>query len=195
MSSCSPTPAPKALAPSNPRATATATFAGGCFWCMEAVFQEVEGVDSVVSGYTGGAMPDPDYKTVCTGTTGHAEAVQIHYDPAQVGYETLLEFFWVVHDPTTPNRQGEDIGTQYRSAIFTHDDAQAAAARRSLELAQARFDRPIATTIQPLGTFWTAEDYHQDFFARNPDQPYCVHTIPPKLEKLRKKVKALGKDD
>jgi peptide-methionine (S)-S-oxide reductase len=161
-----------------------ATFGGGCFWCVEAVFERLPGVKSVTSGYAGGITPNPDYKSVCAGTTGHAEVVQIEFDPAVISFEKLLEIFWLAHDPTTLNQQGADRGTQYRSVILYHDDEQKAAAEASKQTAQSQFDSPIVTEITPLGRFYPAEAYHQDFYRNNPAQPYCLATIPPKLKKL-----------
>lgn len=161
-----------------------ATFGGGCFWCVEAVFERLPGVKSVTSGYAGSPMPNPDYKQICTGATGHAEVVQIAFDPAVISFVRLLEIFWLAHDPTTLNRQGADAGTQYRSIILYHDDAQRVAAEKSKAAAQAKFRSPIVTEIVPLEKFWPAEDYHQDFFQNNPRQPYCLATIPSKLKKL-----------
>ena len=165
--------------------TATATIGGGCFWCVEAVFERIDGVTGVVSGYAGGTVPNPTYRAVCTGTTGHAEVVQVHYDPAVVSYEKLLETFWECHDPTTPDRQGADVGTQYRSVIYAHDDVQLRAAARSKAEAQKRFVDPIVTEIAPLTAFYPAEEYHQDYFAKNPDAAYCRFVIAPKLKKLK----------
>lgn len=164
----------------------TATFAGGCFWCIEEIFRQTPGVLSVVSGYTGGHTKHPTYREVCTGRTGHAEAVRITFDPSRVTYERLLEIFWTAHDPTQLNRQGNDVGTQYRSAIFVHDTAQRRAAQASKAAAQASgaFDRPIVTVIEPAGEFYPAEDYHQEYYRRNKDQPYCQAVIRPKLKKL-----------
>jgi peptide-methionine (S)-S-oxide reductase len=166
-----------------------ATVAGGCFWCIEAVFEQLAGVEKVVSGYAGGTVPNPTYKQVCTGTTGHAEVVQITFDPAVIGYRDLIEIFFAFHDPTTLNRQGHDEGTQYRSAIFTHSEDQKRIAREviaQLTRDQA-FDDPIVTQVAPIGAFYPAEDYHQGYYQANPDQPYCRATIPPKLKKLRAK--------
>ena len=166
-----------------------ATFAGGCFWCVEAAFKELAGVASATSGYAGGDVADPTYEAVCTGETGHAEVVQVAYDTDRLGYEDLLAVFFAVHDPTTPNRQGNDVGTQYRSAIYTHDEAQredAEAFVADLE-AEGVYDDPIVTEIEPLEAFYAAEDYHQDYFEKHPDQPYCAVTIPPKLEKVRER--------
>ncbi|HXG47783.1 MAG TPA: peptide-methionine (S)-S-oxide reductase MsrA [Methylomirabilota bacterium] len=163
-----------------------ATFGSGCFWCTEAVFETLPGVKSVVSGYAGGRVPNPTYKQVCSGDTGHAEVVQIEFDPAAVSYESLLDLFWKSHDPTTPNRQGADVGTQYRSVIFCHDEAQKKAAEKSKANAQLRFSLPIVTEILPAPTFYPAEEYHQDFFRRNPHHPYCAAVIQTKLQKLKK---------
>jgi peptide-methionine (S)-S-oxide reductase len=165
----------------------TATFGTGCFWCTEAVFQQIRGVKKVVSGYTGGQRPNPTYEQICTGTTGHAEAIQITYDPAVVSYPELLEVFWRSHDPTTLNRQGNDVGTQYRSAIFYHTDRQRELAekyKRKVDEAGV-FASPIVTEITPAATFYPAEAYHQNFFNDNPRQPYCRAVVGPKVEKLR----------
>ena len=169
--------------------TEVATLAGGCFWCLEAVYQEVAGVERVVSGYAGGHAPDPTYQQVCSGTTGHAEVVQVHFDPEQVSYRRLLQIFFGIHDPTTPNRQGGDVGTQYRSAIFTHSPEQQATAEALVrELTDEQlFDAPIVTEVRPLDTFYPAEDYHQDYFRQNPNQPYCRAVVGPKLAKFRAK--------
>jgi peptide-methionine (S)-S-oxide reductase len=161
-----------------------ATFGAGCFWCVEAVFEQLEGVQSVEAGYAGGAKPNPTYEEVCTGQTGHAEVAQITFDPSKISYERLLEVFWKAHDPTTLNRQGADAGTQYRSAIFYHSDEQRAQAERSRTEAQKRYDEPIVTEIVPLTAFYKAENYHQDYFRNNPNAPYCVFVIKPKLKKL-----------
>lgn len=169
-------------------ATETATFAGGCFWCTEAVYREVDGVLRVESGYTGGTVADPSYEDVCAGTTGHAEAVRISFDPATVRYEDLLEIFFKTHDPTTLNRQGADVGTQYRSAVFTHDARQREAAgriKRELDAAGA-WDRPIVTQIVPAKAFYPADAHHQDYYARNQAAPYCLFVIRPKMAKFRK---------
>ena len=165
-----------------------ATFGGGCFWCVEALFQRVEGVEAVESGYSGGTVANPTYKDVCSGRTGHAEVVEVRYDSTKVRYETLLEIFWKTHDPTTLNRQGNDQGTQYRSVVFFHDADQqkiAEEVKASLEAAKA-FDRPIVTQIVPFERFWKAEDEHQSYFELNPDNRYCQAVIPPKLAKLEK---------
>ncbi len=173
----------------------TATLAGGCFWCVEAVFDMVEGVHKVVSGYTGGRTENPDYRAVCTGMTGHAEAVQVHYDPGVLSYETVLELFFAYHDPTTLNRQGADSGTQYRSAIYYHDEEQERVARETVQrLDDAKvWPGPIVTEIAPLGTFYNAEGYHQSFYRSNPDQMYCRFVIDPKVKKLREKHSGLLK--
>jgi peptide-methionine (S)-S-oxide reductase len=165
-----------------------ATFAGGCFWCVEAVFRRLRGVDQVVSGYTGGHVDQPSYKQVCTGTTGHAEAVQVTYDPAVISYADLLEVFWHVHDPTTLNRQGADVGTQYRSAIFYHTEEQKEAAEKSKDLADesGEWSSPIVTEIVPFTCFYEAEGYHQDYFHLNPNQSYCRLVIDPKVQKFQK---------
>ncbi len=168
--------------------TELATFGGGCFWCLEAVFERLEGVTSVTSGYAGGTKENPGYKEVCTGATGHAEVIQIEFDPQKISYEKLLDTFWEAHDPTTTNRQGADLGTQYRSIILYHNDAQKVAAEKSKELAQWRFPRPIVTEIVPLSKFYKAEEYHQDYFRKNPNAPYCAVVISPKLEKLKPKL-------
>ncbi len=166
--------------------TEIATFGGGCFWCVEAVLEQLDGVLDVVSGYMGGSVPNPTYEQVCTGLTGHAEVVQVTYDPQKIRYEDLLEMFWKLHDPTSLNRQGNDIGTQYRSAIFYHSPEQKLAAERSKAEKErsGAFSRPIVTEIAPAGPFYKAEDYHQDYYRRNPSQPYCRAVIAPKLEKL-----------
>ena len=168
--------------------TEFATFGGGCFWCVEAIFQRLKGVQSVTSGYAGGTKENPTYKEVCTGVTGHAEVIQIEFDPHKISYEKLLEVFWEAHDPTTMNRQGADAGTQYRSVILYHNDAQKQAAEKAKELAQWRFPRPIVTEIVPLTKFFKAEEYHQDYFRKNPNAPYCAVVISPKLEKLKPKL-------
>lgn len=161
-----------------------ATFGAGCFWCVEAVFQRIDGVTSVVPGYTGGKKDNPTYKEVCTGTTGHAEVAQITFDPAKVSYAKLLEVFWHAHDPTTLNRQGADAGTQYRSAIFYHDEKQKMLAEKSKKDAQKDFEDTIVTELQPLTKFYEAEDYHHNYYNDNKFQPYCQFVIKPKLKKL-----------
>ncbi len=164
-----------------------ATLAGGCFWCTEAVYQNLKGVSTVESGYIGGEKANPSYEEVCSGRTGHAEAIRIGYDPEQIGYGDLLDVFFATHDPTTLNRQGNDIGTQYRSAIFPHDDAQRAEAEAAIARAQADQTDPIVTTIEPMAPWYPAEDYHQRYWERVGDRnPYCMAVIPPKLAKLRK---------
>jgi peptide-methionine (S)-S-oxide reductase len=164
------------------------TFGGGCFWCTEAVFQRLKGVKTVVSGYAGGTVQNPTYKQITTGDTGHAEVVQLEFDPAEVSFETLLKVFWAAHDPTTLNRQGADQGTQYRSVIFYENDEQKAAAEKSKAAAQPEFKDPIVTEIAPLAKFYKAEDYHQNYFNLNADRnPYCTVVIRPKLQKLLQK--------
>lgn len=163
------------------------TFGGGCFWCLEAVFQRLKGVTSVVSGYAGGKVPNPTYEAVCSGDTGHAEVVQLEFDPQQVSYGKLLEVFWAAHNPTTLNRQGADVGTQYRSVIFYENEAQKAAAEKSKEMAQPEFKGSIVTEIAPLSAFYKAEASHQNYFNRNANKPYCAAVIRPKLQKLLKK--------
>jgi peptide-methionine (S)-S-oxide reductase len=166
----------------------TATLAGGCFWCLEAVFDEIKGVHGVESGYAGGTMPNPSYRAVCGGDTGHAEVVQVHFDPNVVSYRDLLHVFFAIHDPTTLNRQGADAGTQYRSAIFYHDDEQKQIAEEFIKdlNAQNIWGRPIVTEVTKLDKFYMAEDYHQEYFARNPYQPYCQAVVAPKVSKFRK---------
>ena len=164
-----------------------AVFAGGCFWCTEAVFNDVVGVKSVESGYTGGDLPSPTYKQVCGGDTGHAEAIRITFDPDVIGYGELLDIFFATHDPTQLNRQGNDIGTQYRSALFPLNEAQEAAARAAIERAQPDWPAPIVTTIEQASEWWPAEAYHQDYWSGEGQRnPYCLAIIPPKLNKLRK---------
>ena len=162
----------------------SAYFGGGCFWCLEAYFETLSGVKAVVSGYAGGELPDPTYRQVCTGATGHAEVVRIDFDPAAVSYETLLEKFWLLHDPTSLNRQGADEGPQYRSIILYANAAQHAAAERSKAALQQRLTERVVTEIVPLGKFYEAEEYHQDYYRRNPGQGYCRAVIAPKLRKL-----------
>jgi peptide-methionine (S)-S-oxide reductase len=181
------TPSPSA-SPSAPAVVERATFGEGCFWCVEAVFQDLKGVISVESGYSGGKVENPSYKMVCAGDTGHAEVCQITYDPSVVPFKRLLEVFWKTHDPTTPNRQGHDEGTQYRSVIFYHSPEQKSLAEKyKKELdASGAFGQPIVTEISPLTKFWKAEEYHQNYFKLNPDQGYCRIVIAPKVEKFRK---------
>ncbi|MFZ5608226.1 MAG: peptide-methionine (S)-S-oxide reductase MsrA [Pseudomonadota bacterium] len=164
---------------------ATATLAGGCFWCVEAVFKDLKGVASVHSGYTGGHLANPSYEAVCSGVTGHAEAVEIGFDPEVIAYDTLLDVFFATHDPTQLNRQGNDVGSQYRSEVFYHTPEQKSMAHAALARAQALWDQPIVTRITPAGVFYPAENYHQDYFANNPDQPYCAAVVSPKLSKAR----------
>ena len=165
-----------------------ATLAGGCFWCLDAVFRGLKGVEQVVSGYAGGTVPNPSYEAVCTGRTGHAEVVQVTFDPAVLGYRDLVEVFFGIHDPTTLNRQGADVGTQYRSAIYYHSPEQERTAREVIaELERDRvFDSPIVTEVVPFTAFYPAEEYHQDYFRRNPEQGYCRAVIAPKVAKFRK---------
>lgn len=166
----------------------TATLAGGCFWCLEAVFDDVEGVHDVVSGYMGGQVVNPGYEAVCRGTTGHAEVVQVKFDPAVIGFRDLLAIFFAIHDPTTLNRQGNDVGTQYRSAIFAHSPEQGAAAREVIANLQGQvWDDPIVTEVVDASVFYPAEDYHQEYFKRNPHQGYCMAVVSPKVSKFRQK--------
>lgn len=168
--------------------TELATFGSGCFWCTEAIFQEVKGVQKVVSGYTGGQVDNPTYKQICTGTTGHAEVCQLTYDPTQVSFKELLEVFWKTHDPTTLNRQGNDSGTQYRSAVFYHSPEQKELAEKYMKQldASGAFSDPIVTKIEPITKFYAAEDYHQNYYRLNPNQGYCSFVIRPKMDKFRK---------
>lgn len=168
--------------------TEIATFAAGCFWCVEAQYQELDGVEKVESGYIGGHVANPSYKQVCTGTTGHAEACNVYYNPAKISYDELLAAFWMAHDPTQLNRQGNDVGTQYRSAIFYHNEEQKKKAeeyKHKLNEEHA-FNGPVVTEISPYTTFYKAEDYHQDYYKENGSQPYCVFVVKPKLDKFRK---------
>ena len=170
-------------------ATEVATLAGGCFWCLEAVFDQFQGVESVESGYMGGDSPNPSYEDICTGDTGHAEVVRVTFNPAVVGFRDLLAVFFTIHDPTTPNRQGNDVGTQYRSAIFFHSPEQEQAAREVIARLSAEklWANPIVTEVVPASTFWQAEDYHQEYFARVGSQnPYCSFVVEPKVAKFRK---------
>jgi len=166
-----------------------ATLAGGCFWCLEAVFREVDGVENVVSGYTGGTIINPTYEQVCTGETGHAEAVQVSFNPSKISYREILEIFFSIHDPTTLNRQGPDVGTSYRSAVFYHNERQKNVVEELIgELNKAHlWEKPIVTQIVPLDTFYPAEDYHREYFSRHPEQAYCQTVISPKVNKFRKK--------
>ena len=165
-----------------------ATLAGGCFWCLEAVFDDLKGVESVESGYMGGKTVNPSYEEVCSGETGHAEVAQLSFDPKQVSFKEILEVFFVIHDPTTLNRQGNDAGTQYRSAIFYHSAEQKAAAEQVIaNMSAARvYEDPIVTEVVPASKFYVAEDYHQEYFRRNPAQPYCAFVVRPKVAKFRK---------
>jgi len=178
----------------NTNQTQLATFGGGCFWCTEAEFQKLPGIKSIVSGYAGGSVEDPTYEQVCSGMTGHAEVIQVEYDPARVSYERLLQVFWFAHDPTTLNRQGADEGTQYRSIILYRTDAEKAAAEKSKAEAQKNFRSPIVTQIVPFKKFYPAEDYHQNYYNSNPSAGYCQVVIKPKVEKFEKELKKPDKD-
>ena len=178
------------MSDTSPSTHETATLAGGCFWCLEAVYDQVQGVESVESGYTGGETDRPTYEQVCGEMTGHAEAVKITFDPAVISYRELLEIFFTIHDPTTLNRQGNDVGTQYRSIILYSNEAQKMAAEKSKAEMQKNFSKPIVTQIVPLTKFYKAESYHQNYYNENSEQPYCSITIRPKIEKLEKKLKA-----
>ena len=166
-----------------------ATLAGGCFWCLEAVYQEMEGVRSVESGYMGGQVDNPSYEDVCTGRTGHAEVVQVTFDPETTSFREILEVFFVIHDPTTRNRQGNDVGTQYRSAIFYHDERQRGVAEELIRELNGEdlWGTPIVTEVTPAVRFYKAEDYHQEYFRNHPQQPYCAHIVAPKVRKFREK--------
>jgi peptide-methionine (S)-S-oxide reductase len=166
-----------------------ATLGGGCFWCLEAVYDELRGVTDVVSGYAGGRRPNPSYEQVCTGATGHAEVVQVTFDPQQISFRDLLHVFFTIHDPTTLNRQGNDVGTQYRSVIFYHSPEQLATANEVIAELKADkvWENPIVTQLEPAPTFYAAEDYHQEYFAKNPFQPYCRVVVAPKVAKARSK--------
>lgn len=170
-----------------------ATFGGGCFWCLEAVFEETRGVLDVVNGYAGGEVQNPTYEQVCSGTTGHAEVVQITFDPTVISYEALLKIFWLIHDPTTLNRQGNDVGTQYRSVIFYHDEQQKERAAASIKEFSSKFTKPIVTEMKPLEVFYKAEAYHQDYFKNNPNQGYCVFVVSPKVAHFKHEYKDLVK--
>lgn len=174
------------MSPMHSESAPLATFGAGCFWCVEAVLEQLEGVLDVVSGYMGGDVPDPGYRAVCSGRTGHAEVVQVRFDPARITYEELLEWFWRLHDPTQKDRQGNDVGTQYRSVIFTHDAAQSSAAEasRARLAASGQHTRPIVTEVEPAGPFYAAEEEHQDYYRLHPDAGYCRMVIAPKLGKL-----------
>ncbi|MGE9293527.1 MAG: peptide-methionine (S)-S-oxide reductase MsrA [Puniceicoccales bacterium] len=177
---------PKAMTQEKPAQLETATLGAGCFWCVEAVFERIDGVHSVMPGYTGGHVKDPTYNEVCAGTTGHAEVAQIEFDPEAVSYSQILDVFFKSHDPTTLNRQGADVGTQYRSAIFYNDDKQKQLAQLAIEKwnAAEAYDNPIVTEVTELGTFYPAENYHQDYYNKNPNAGYCAYVIRPKLKKL-----------
>ena len=163
-----------------------ATLGGGCFWCLEAVYEELEGVVDVESGYAGGAVDNPTYRQVCDGSTGHAEVVRIEFDPSRLSYRELLEVFFAIHDPTTLNRQGNDVGDQYRSVIFTHDEAQRTVAEDVIREAQAHYDDEIVTQVLPVPEYWRAESYHQEYFRHNAAQGYCMFVVAPKVEKFRR---------
>ncbi len=165
----------------------SATLGGGCFWCLEAVYQELRGVQHVESGYSGGKLPNPSYEQVCEGNTGHAEVVRITFDPEQVSYRELLEIFFTIHDPTTLNRQGNDVGTQYRSVIFTHDAQQEETARHVIAEMANVWDAPIVTELKPLGPYYPAESYHQNYYKQHPLQGYCAFVVAPKVAKFRKR--------
>ncbi|MCU4744436.1 peptide-methionine (S)-S-oxide reductase MsrA [Halobacteria archaeon AArc-m2/3/4] len=167
----------------------SATFGGGCFWCTEAAFKELDGVESVTSGYAGGHVEDPTYEDVCSGETGHAEVIQLEYDPEEIGFDELLEVFFMVHDPTTRDRQGPDVGSQYRSAIYTHDEDQQEVVDAFVDALEAEdvYDDPIVTEIEPLEEFYPAEEYHQDYYEKNPNQAYCAMHAAPKVKKVREK--------
>lgn len=164
-----------------------ATLGGGCFWCLEAAYQLIDGVNSVVPGYAGGKTKNPSYKEVCTGTTGHAEVVQIDFDESKLSYQDVLDIFWAIHDPTTPNRQGNDVGEQYRSIILYHDESQKKTALESIKEVQKLWPDPIVTEVKPLDVFYEAEPEHHNYFVNHPNQAYCQVIINPKLQKLRKK--------
>jgi len=180
-------------AESEPMKTEKATLGGGCFWCVEAVYERLPGILSVTSGYAGGQTENPTYEQIGTGKTGHAEVVQIEYDPAKISYEKIIDLFWDAHDPTTLNRQGADVGTQYRSIILTANDDEARIAKESRDRAQTKSRSPIVTEIVPLEKFYPAEDYHQDFYRENPMHPYNLAVIRPKLQKLDEKATELNK--
>lgn len=177
-------------------APVAATLGGGCFWCLEAVYEQMRGVVSVESGYSGGRTADPRYESVCSGVTGHAEVVQVRFDPTMVSYPEVLEVFFGIHDPTTKDRQGHDIGTQYRSVIFTHGEEQASTAGELIAHLEEEgvFSDPIVTEVQPLERFWPAEDYHRQYYRRNPAQPYCVMVVGPKVAKYREHFGRLLRD-
>jgi peptide-methionine (S)-S-oxide reductase len=172
---------------STPTHLETATLGGGCFWCLDAVFRQLRGVERVESGYAGGRRQNPSYEQVCSGATGHAEVVQVGFDPAVIAYRDLLDVFFTIHDPTTPNRQGADVGTQYRSVIFWHDERQRAEAEEAIAALERSgvYDAPIVTELAPLPEFYPAEAHHQDYYAANPAQPYCSVVVAPKVAKVR----------
>lgn len=166
--------------------TEIAVLGGGCFWCLEAVYQQLEGVLSVESGYSGGTVPNPDYRMVCTGTTGHAEVVRVTFDPAVVSYRDIIEIFFTIHDPTTLNQQGNDVGTQYRSVIYYHSPEQQATARQVIAAMAHVWDAPIVTELAPVGEYYKAEDFHRDYFLNNPNQSYCAFIVAPKVNYFRR---------
>lgn len=166
--------------------TESMTIGGGCFWCLEAIFQQIRGVVKVVSGYAGGTTPDPAYEAVCSGKTGHAEVVRLEFDPAEISYRELLEIFFTVHDPTTPDRQGNDVGSQYRSVVFYHDAQQQAVAQAVLAAMAVVWDAPLVTELRPLTNFYPAEDYHQNYFRQHPEEAYCSLVVEPKVQQARK---------
>ncbi len=170
--------------------TRKATFGGGCFWCIEAALEQLEGVDAAVSGYAGGHVEDPTYEAVCSGETGHAEVVQLEYDPDVVSYGTLLEAFFTIHDPTQLNRQGPDVGSQYRSIVLYHDEDQREKTRAYIDALEEEYDDDVVTELQPLETFYEAEEYHQNYFEKNPGNAYCTFHAKPKVEKVREKFEA-----
>lgn len=184
-------PAPASPAPSGK--TELAVLGGGCFWCTEAQYEMLKGVKTVVSGYANGSKENPTYKEVCGGDTGHNEVIQIEFDPAVISYKEIVDYFWIAHDPTTLNRQGNDVGDQYRSGIYYTSDAQKKVAEESLKAAQKDWDQPIVTEIVPLKKFYPAEDYHQDYFAKNPSAGYCRAVVSPKVSKFRAKLAKEGK--
>ena len=177
----------------NAKRLEVATLGGGCFWCLEAVFEETRGVIDVISGYAGGKLPNPTYEAVSSGTTEHAEVVQITYDASIISYEEILKIFWLIHDPTSLNAQGNDVGTQYRSIIFYHDETQKVKAKNSLKMFSSKFTKPIVTEIKPLEVFYKAEAYHQDYFKNNPNQGYCLFVVSPKVEHFKRELKDLAK--
>ncbi len=170
-----------------------ATVGGGCFWCLEAVFEETRGVLDVINGYAGGTVSNPTYEQVCSGVTGHAEVVQITFDPTIISYDEILKIFWLIHDPTTLNRQGNDVGTQYRSIVFYHDEHQKEQAKASIKAFSNKFTKPIVTEVTPLEEFYKAEAYHQDYFKNNPNQGYCVFVVSPKVSHFKQEYKDLVK--